>query len=332
MLKHLSMLIRIKRRFRLRLSSLMKAPSVNEELAVQRRSAVNHNLIALRKDSQACNIQGIVFSMDRAFQLDALLGSYQDKVRNPAHLTLIYRASNAEHERAYDNVFHRYSGIVSPVRQNSRSEFKSLLVKTLSESSADPIFFLVDDDIFIESIDLYELASFTSPFCIPSLRLGRNLTRSYVVQADQPLPTMISITDSTSNGIHAWIWNLGCLEWAYPLSLDGHFFMRHELLALIQALDFDSPNHLEQQMQIMNSLFNTRLGVCYSKSKILNIPFNRVQNDFNNLHGSVHQSDLLAMWIEGYQLDRSSYYGICNESAHQDLQLKLIRRNPPGPA
>jgi hypothetical protein len=121
----------------------------------------------------------------------------------------------------------------------------------------------------------------------------------------------------------AWLWKYGELDWKYPLSLDGHIFKRMEILALLKTLDFDSPNRLEEKLQKFQAVFSWRLGVCYAKSRLVNIPYNRVNTDIKNRHGSVHQENMLRIWNKGYRIDRKSYYGIVNESAHQEFPLHL---------
>ncbi len=65
------------------LTALLKAYTVNYESA--------------SKDPAEC----IIFSMDRALQLHAFLGSYYDNVRPPLPLRIVYRTSTDDHYRAY---------------------------------------------------------------------------------------------------------------------------------------------------------------------------------------------------------------------------------------
>lgn len=276
------------------------------------------------------HVSGIVFSMDRALQLHALLGSCVDLVALPSKLKIIYRASSKAHDAAYQEVFREYASLVETKRQETRQEFKALLIRALSESAAEHVFFLVDDNMFVEPVDLVTLASQASTYCVPSLRLGQNLSRSYTLQRRQPVPHFCALELTADESMLAWLWKFGELDWNYPLSVDGHVFQRSEILALAKTLDFDSPNRFEEQLQKFHPAFSWRLGLCYAKSRLINIPYNRVQTDIENLHGSVHQEDMLRMWNEGYRIDRNSYYGIVNESAHQELPLRLTKQAEVG--
>lgn len=272
-------------------------------------------------------ISGVVFSMDRALQLHALLGSYQDLVAGRVKLTIIYRASTEAHEAAYREVFREYVGLVDVKRQARRQDFKLLLLDALSESVSAHVFFLVDDNMFVEPVDLTSLASQASMYCVPSLRMGQHLSRSYTLQRRQPVPYFCALETTADESMLAWLWKCGELDWNYPLSVDGHVFERMEILALAKTLDFDSPNRFEDQLQKFHAAFSWRLGVCYEKSRLINIPYNRVQTDIENLYGSIHQEDMLRMWNEGYRIDRKSYYGIVNQSAHQELPLRLTNQS-----
>jgi hypothetical protein len=262
--------------------------------------------------------------MDRALQLQALLGSYNDLVVGSVKLTIIYRASNEAHEESYREVLMEYDELVVAKRQETREDFKALLIDALSSNAAQHVFFLVDDNLFVEPVDLKLFASQASTFCIPSLRMGQNLTRSYTRQCPQEMPQFSIIEPVKSEPYLTWLWQSGELDWCYPLSVDGHIFQRIEILALAITLDFDSPNRFEEQLQRFNPLFSWRVGACYAKSRIINIPYNRVQTDIENLHGAVHQEDMLKAWKEGYRINRRSYYGFVNQSAHQEFPLSLI--------
>ena len=271
-------------------------------------------------------VAGIVFSMDRALQLHALLGSYADLVARHPKLIIIYRASNEAHEAAYQEVFREYSLLVEPRRQEIRQDFKALLIDALSEGVSKHVFFLVDDNMFVEPVDLNCFAKQASMYCVPSMRMGQNLSRCYMVQRPQAVPYICPLESSADERLHAWLWKSGELDWNYPLSVDGHIFQRREILALAKTLDFDSPNYFEMKLQKFLGAFVWRLGLCYPKSRLINIPYNRVQTDIENLHGSVHQEDMLRMWNEGYRIDRKSYYGVVNESVHQELPLRLTNQ------
>jgi hypothetical protein len=269
----------------------------------------------------------IVFSMDRALQLHALLSSYFENVQEPLPVHILYRTSSRAHQTAYDEVLSLFQERrITTVVQESRGSFKKQLIDILGSLETSKVLFLVDDIIFIENVDMHDFTKFDTRTMIPSLRMGANLKRAYTVQQNQVLPPFIpqAIKDE---GKLCWVWADGEYDWAYPLSVDGHLFSAQEISILAKYTNFDSPNTFEANLQVWVKYFKTRYGVCYKKSKILNIPANRVQSDVNNIHGTVHQDYLLKQWNRGMQMDYRSLYGLVNESAHQDMPITFINRS-----
>lgn len=274
-------------------------------------------------------VRGIVFSMDRAMQLHALLNSYREQVEDACRLTVLFRASSQRHEAAYREVLAEFSELVEGVQQTSRDDFKPLLLRTLEDSQADCIFFLKtttcwwNRHVYPTWLHIVRCTAcrpcVLACICVAATPL-RAINRCRKSTNRQP-PPAIRFASLLGDGVGD-----GILDWNYPLSVDGHFFLKSEILALCKAIEFDSPNLFEEQLQHFRGHFEERLGICYPKSRLVNIPYNKVQTDNSNLHGDVHQDDMLAMWETGQAIDFRSYYGVMNESAHQEMPLRLQKR------
>jgi len=275
------------------------------------------------------SMAGIVFSKDRALQLHALLSSYFEQVSDPAPLTVLYAASSPVHQSAYMQVFKQF-GVrpVEAVFEDGTLPFKEQFVGIIDRTKASRIFFLVDDILFIRPVRFSDFRDFDPRNSIPSLRLGTNLRSAYTTQQTQPLPVFREI----SQDIIEFDWRQGHLDWGYPLSVDGHIFWTPEIRLLAKSLDYRSPNTLEAVLQQYLPYFNWRPGLCYKKSRTLNIPANKVQQDNPNLHGSIHQDYLLEQWQGGRQMDYQAWYGFENISCHQEVEIELINRAQEIPA
>ena len=267
----------------------------------------------------------IVLSKDRALQLHALLSSYLEKVVSPVPLHILYHTSTPSHQRAYEEVIEIFSGNFSFIKQDTNNSFRDNLITLLDSVQTEKVFFLVDDVLFIENFDVKDFAKFDTDKKVPSLRMGLNLTRCYTVQKEQPLPELIPCTDREEDKI-LWKWNHGVYDWSYPLSVDGHFFSTQEIAAMTKLIRFSAPNTYEDQLQKFRRFFLFRMGVGYKKSKIVNIPCNKVQKENKNLCGNIHQDYLLEQWLKGYQMDYRSLYGFSNISAHQEIPFEFIKR------
>jgi len=267
----------------------------------------------------------IVFSKDRALQLHSLLSSYSEKVISPSHLHVLYNTSAQKHQKSYEEVKEIFLNKISFIKQSSDSSFRSDLLKILSSVQTDKIFFLVDDMIFVDNFDINDFTQFDTDQLVPSLRMGLNLKRAYTIQKEQPLPEFISCVKNGKDKIF-WRWDNGIYDWSYPLSVDGHFFSTWEIAAMSKLINFSAPNTYEDQLQKFRRFFIFRKGVAYRKSKIINIPCNKVQKENKNICGNTHQDYLLEQWTRGYQMNYRSLYGFCNISAHQEIPFELIKR------
>lgn len=269
----------------------------------------------------------VIFSMDRALQLHALLSSYFEKVNHPVPVHVLYKASSSAHQKTYDEVFSLFDGRqISAVYQESKDSFKNQFIAILESIRAEKIFFLVDDIVFIEDIDIFDFVKFDARTTVTSLRMGANLKRAYTTQKDQKLPQFIPDVISDMDKL-CWLWKSGELDWAYPLSVDGHLFLTREIIVLAKNTRFNSPNTFEGNLQQHVKYFKHRYGICYKKSKIINIPINKVQKDYDNIHGTIHQDYLLDQWNHGMQIDYRALYGFINESAQQEIEITFIKRN-----
>ena len=268
----------------------------------------------------------ILFSKDRALQLHALISSYLEKVASPISIHVLYQTSTPSHRKAYEGVVEIFpNNNISFKKQDDDNSFRSNLISLLQSVHSEKIFFLVDDVLFIEDFDIQDFVKFNTDKFVPTLRMGLNLKKCYTVQKDQPLPELISDIVKDKDKI-AWKWNQGVYDWFYPISLDGHFFSTQEIATMIQLINFSAPNTLEDQLQKFRRFFLFRMGVCYRKSKIVNIPCNKVQIENKNLCGNMHQEYLLEQWQQGYQMDFRGLYGFMNESAHQEIPFRFIKR------
>ncbi len=301
---------------------------------VRERDAYRELLLCRRGIQPApeeSRIACIVFSKDRALQLHGLLASMQEQVSPPPTTHVLYDCSSTAHAAAYHELAELFPRIRF-LRQRNRTSFRDDLLRLLDELSEERLFFLVDDLLFTEPVDLRPLAALDSDRFVPSLRLGCNLTRCYTLQADQPLPPAAKPDPDLDDAFFCWRWSKGVHDWGYPLSVDGHIFDRREITILTHHARFTAPNSFEDGLQLFRPLFQGRLGVCYRKSRLLNIPCNKVQVENDNLAGDIHPDHLLERWQAGFRVDYRRYYGFANISAHQEVPLYLHTPHPAAPS
>jgi hypothetical protein len=149
--------------------------------------------------------------------------------------------------------------------------------------------------------------------------MAPHLNFCYTTNDFQILPPL-----QNKDGGFWWYWKEGEYDWKYPLSVDGNVFSRTEFLSLIQKTQYKAPNTLELNLQKYSHLFLNRLGFCFEETVIVNNPVNKVQSEINNIHGKVHQDELLEIWEQHKRIDYLKFKGLKNVSAHQELDFTYI--------
>lgn len=244
-------------------------------------------------------------------QLHAFLRSYEKYVTPTGNVRVLFTATTDRHDRAYVDLFKMFSFVI-PYRQE---HFKQDVLSLLPPSGN--VIFFVDDQVFIRPWQVSERPNL-------SLHLAPHLTRSYTCDQPQPLPPFIERFGDD----YAWNWADGALDWRYPLSLDGHVFDAAEIRRLLGEIPFHAPNSLESAMQVALPTFLGRQGICYRQSKVVNVPWNRVQKECPNRFGVGPTADeMLDLWESGQQIDLGGIGGVVNESVHQEFEFRTEARS-----
>ncbi|MNK00025.1 hypothetical protein D3C87_178060 [compost metagenome] len=263
--------------------------------------------LALVDDKVGCEI--IIFSKDRAMQLHALLSSYFYFVSNTAPIQILYTCSSVEHQKSYDDLIQLFKDKnVSFVKE---TDFKPQLLGLLGNIKTSKMFFMTDDALFIDYLDLNDFSKFNTQNTVPSLSKGNDLTFCFAFNKAQDLPVFLNI-DALDPKKLVWEWNLAVEspDWAYPLSVDGSLFTTSEILKIMAQTDFKAPNSLESNLQEFLPLFINRYGVGYDKVKYVNVPCNIVQKEWvNNATNAMDVEFLLQKWNEGKRIHFEEFNG-----------------------
>lgn len=265
----------------------------------------------------------IVFSKDRAIQLHALLKSLNNYIVGEYDVKILYAVSDDGYSRAYKALVMEFKDFPT-IQFYKENNFKTDLDQIVSQIAGGRIFFLVDDILFKNPFNLSDLEYIDSNTEIFSLRHGIHLSYSYVVYKDQNLPTFNNFKKNKK--FLQWRWSKSELDWAYPLSVDGHLYNLWEVKFWIKKLTYKSPNSFEGAIQLLKSNYMKFSGVCCNESIIFNNPCNKVQLEVANIHGTMHQSRLLQLWDQGYIIDYKIFEGYNNNSVHEEVNFTLIKR------
>jgi hypothetical protein len=213
----------------------------------------------------------IIFSFDRPLQLYALLESIEKYITGLDQIMVIYRVSNDDYNAAYEQVYRSFPSTLF-IKQgvNPQGDFKPLTVKSFLNSPCKYILFAVDDIVVKDYVNINE--------CIDALkqvgaygfylRLGKNLSDCYPANHKQRVPQLIEVP----NNIYAWRFSQGEYDWGYPNTVDMTLYRKEDIASDLVSLPYCNPNTFEGMWA----------GNCHKVLQIVNLPLNRVQQDYQN--------------------------------------------------
>jgi len=268
----------------------------------------------------------LLFSKDRALQLDATLRSYLLHCRDAIsfQMRVLYTTSSPLHAGQYETLIREY-GRYDFIRFLHEQDFRSDMLALLAPF--DSVLFLVDDNMFVRDFRLEEAVESLrdNPDALGvSLRLGRNTTYCYTLDKTQRLPEF----HASGNALLKYSWPAAEYDFGYPLELSSSVYRTEDMLPYLAGLQFQNPNTLEGAMSIHKNIFREEKPflLCFDRSVVFSIPLNMVQTMWKNRTGgkSEHSPDSLAeLFAQGRRFDVYSYSGFSPEACHQEVELNF---------
>jgi hypothetical protein len=252
-------------------------------------------------------VAAVVFSRDRALQLDAFLQSVRRHA--PAlveQMSVIYRSTARDYARAYEVL----RGEWSSVQWREEASFSADVAESLGERSF--VVFHTDDDLYFGDVDSFSIAE---QFACFSFRLGRNTTYCYPLDLDEEMSPVRS-----GRTWIAWRWrDHGPGAFGYPLALNGHVFRRADVHGWLARSEFRNPNELEVALQsFLEEL--PPLMASFRDSRLVNVPANLVNESFANRNAASHDiHELNARFLRGERIDLDAMSFTSVRAAHQEI-------------
>ena len=269
-------------------------------------------------------INALVFSKNRAMQLDAVLRSLRLHCRDADLLatTVLYAVSNNTHARHYAQLAREHQG----VHFLEEKDFKGDLLSLIKPSKF--LLFLVDDNIFVREFSLEDAVGQlqATPEAIAfSLRLGRNTIYSYAFANHQKLPKF----DEVSKGILSFDWTTSQRDFGYPFDVSSSIYRTSDMLPLLERVPFSNPNTLEGGLDgIKHDMVNQNVLLCFDQSVTFCNPINKVQSVLpNNRSGKRKRyapSNLAEMFEQGYRIDLGAHVNFLPNGCQQEVGLKFV--------
>jgi hypothetical protein len=276
-------------------------------------------------EGSAGGLSVVVFSKDRPFQLDAALRSLELNCRDieSASIHVLYVASTPSYAAGY-----RVLANQNPqVTLHPESDFKADLLR-LAEGSRH-LFFLVDDTLFVGKASVgqpIQLLSDRRDVVGFSYRLGANTTYCYPLEKPQQLPEF----DRSRAGFLTFDWTTAEHDFGYPLEVSSSMYRSADMLPLLRALDYQSPNTLESALAAHAKALgesHPRLA-SYEQSAAFSVPANLVQTMWSNRSGGDPAQTtpaLLDAYSHGKRIDVEHYRGFVPNACHQEVEFAIAQ-------
>lgn len=267
-------------------------------------------------------ITAIVFSRDRACQLDLLLRSVQQfapTTIDPLHV--LFRATDESYGLGYSQL--RFEFPTMEWRQEH--DFQSDIHAILRKVDTDLVMCMTDDSFFRrEFADEEIIGDFLrkkkDTLCF-SLRLGENTILCYPHARAQKVPPFFRFKSA-----RIWEWRRGDGDFGYPGSLDAHIFRKEQFLELIEDRSFSNPNGLEDALVAGCRSANQPLMGCFEQSLVVSVPANRVNESHRNRFGgedALSEQALNERFLRGERLLLGPLTEQIVNAAHAELQLEM---------
>jgi hypothetical protein len=265
------------------------------------------------------NLHLLIFSKDRACQLDSLLRSLRDNLAiDRVSTTILFRASSADFCAGYERLQGRR--IIEPVQWIPETDFRNDLRAICAQYAADDLIMpLVDDDLFFRPFsDVALLTAFSRQHLFISLRADRAYSSDSAPRFVRTQPYL------------EWRWNYHRqkpVTWNYPFSLDGNIFHAGVFAKIVRAVEFQAPNSLEGRMHAFrHRWWIKRIGKALAPGRavLFNNPLNRVQTEGATWHAAVDPVFLNAQYLAGQQIDNEPLYSVQPAATHHSVDVTMV--------
>jgi hypothetical protein len=255
-------------------------------------------------------IHCLVFSKDRAMQLDAFLHSALRRM--PLSSVSVLAASSApRHDESYSRVYERYK---PQWWEDDALGFRETVNLWVYQHRNDRILFHTDDEVFYRHVpdDLLD-----NDEDVITLRQGRNTVYCHTLDREQEIPETFP----------RWKWRDAECDFAYPLSLNACVYRAEWILPLLD-FPFENPTQLEAGLACQHMNFPVEYMAAPELSCTVALPHNRVSVSSGCPAGRnpEWQPDALCeKYLDGWRIDLEDMDFSTVDAAHVEVPLRFKR-------
>lgn len=266
----------------------------------------------------------LIWTKDRACQLDLLLRSIYRHFDNRGKIIVRWDYSNEEFKKGYEKLKQQYP-YVSYLQ--TTGDFARDTKDLVYHGIKTPYMVAIcDDDVFINKTNIDRIMEhYTDDVCAVSLRMSKNIVWCYGTQKDSPPPKFEPCEQYLK-----WKWSKSdpSTDWGYPSAVNIHIYKSLWYWNAIKDLKFDTPNKLEYLFNTNRKIFKPYI-VSFDETKILNMPVNQVQTlSPTNPYGKTFaytRKELNDKFLNGYIIDVKNIYGYKNKGVNEEVELHFTK-------
>ena len=247
----------------------------------------------------------IIFSRDRAFQLEGLLSSIQVNCNIFDKINVITRATTNDFRDGYNLLSEQYQ----EVNFIPETDFKQDVIRAMG---GEYTWFMVDDLIAYRKIK--ELPIFNKNGLCFSLRIGYNHVNN-----------VLGFSSDYSESQWYYDWTEEKKYPSYPFSMDGHIFRTDYILPMVKDREYTNPNKLEIAFNRYKDTAPKYMS-CFNESVVVSIPINRVIDTASASYGEKYPhraKELNERFLNGERMAWELMDFINIKLPHQEVDFKF---------
>lgn len=246
----------------------------------------------------------LIWSKDRACQLELLMRSTEVHFPVINHIHVVFTYSSREYKNAYSELMRQYS-ISSSYFNHAHIDFynenffecgntfKDATLRVLQDSKADRICVSTDDSVFFRKTE--ELCEPVIDYDVFSLRLGLNTIVQNPFDGSLQPELKCYTTDyrsasniSDKDDIISWDVNEynPLSNYGYINGLDGHIYKKDFLMHHLETMEFKNTNQLETGLFHKRPYLRNRMA-SFRHSVLVNIPHNNMSQYTQSMSDSL---------------------------------------------
>jgi hypothetical protein len=273
------------------------------------------------------SVASVIFSKDRAAQLDLLLRSWSEQVDEWPQfaVSVLYKATDPEFEAGYDIVKKTFPSVF--FQPEDATESFNGHVRALIERERRELFhFLADELVFLRAYRTsdapFQLLRARADIAAVALRMSPRINFSQPLNLRTPPPPHAG---------NVWTWKPRPLwrerisrvfgihsargDWCLQLNVDGNVYRYEEFLAHFKTLPEIRGLNLLETVLLQHPMPAPCL-TCYPESRLINLALNRVDPYSNYPFGGHSAREFNRRYLAGERLSYQRLLGLQHNACH----------------